>query len=229
MATSLEKLKELTMDRAKLYSFLSRIFRVEINEKLLGDMKTCTNKQVNINDPEIAEGYAELRNFLEKTEINKEIVDDLAADYASLFLGIGRHPAHPYESVYLSKEKIVMRQPWNDILKIYNAEGLQKVEWFKEPEDHIAIELEFMVYLCLKMRGALDKDNFDEAQRLSNIQNDFLNKHLKAWITKFCDDIVKGAPKHNFYKSIGIIAKRYILLEENTIVKLTEKLRDLTL
>ncbi len=181
MAASLGELKELIMNRAQLYSFLSKIYREEVDQELLEGMKQMS-RSINIEDPEMAGGYDTLRTFLEKIKINEELIEDLAADYASLFLGIGRHPAHPYESVYLSEEGVTMRQPRNEVLRIYRREGIQKVEWFKEPDDHVAIELEFMAYLCLKVKEAIDKQDIEEGVRMFEVQNDFLSKHLKAWV-----------------------------------------------
>jgi len=199
MAASLGELKELIMNRAQLYSFLSKIYREEVDQELLEGMKQMS-RSINIEDPEMAGGYDTLRTFLEKIKINEELIEDLAADYASLFLGIGRHPAHPYESVYL--------------------------EWFKEPDDHVAIELEFMAYLCLKVKEAIDKQDIEEGVRMFEVQNDFLSKHLKAWVPQFCDDIIKGSSKYDFYQAIGEITKRYIVLEERTVVQLTRELKN---
>lgn len=225
MEASLEEVKELTMSRTKFYSFLSRIYREEVDQELLEHMKHRSTS-IAIDDPEMAREYDKLRTFLERIEINKEFIEDLAADYASLFLGIGRYPAHPYESVYQSKEGIVMREPRNEVLRIYHREGLQKVECFKEPDDHVAIELEFMAYLCLKMKETLDRQDIEEGLRLLEFQNDFLSKHLKAWVPQFCDDIIKGSSKYDFYKTIGEITKRYIVLEERTVVQLTKELKN---
>ena len=218
-------LKEMTVNRAKIYSYFSKIYRGEVNQELLGIMKH-SSKPI-IDDHEMSIAYNELRNFLEEIEINNELVEDLAADYAASFLGIGRHSAHPYESVYLSEDRIVMREPWYEVLKAYHSKGLQKVEWFLEPEDHVAIQLEFMSCLCLKMKEALDKEDTEEVLKYFEAQNNYLNKHLIVWIPQFCDDIVKGSTKYDFYKIMGAITKRYILLEERTIAQLTKRLRHL--
>jgi TorA maturation chaperone TorD len=225
MATSHEELKELEMNLAKIYSLLSRIFREEVDGEFLEDMKSCISRQLNIDAPEISEGYTELRNFLEKNEINKELVEDLAADYASLFLGIGKYPAHPYESVYLSEDKIIMRKPWNDVVRAYREEGLQKVEWFKEPEDHIAIELEFMTYLSLEISEALEKREREVWLHLLNVQNKFLSNHLKKWIPRFCRDVEKGSQKHTFYKALAKITERFIVVNQENIAKIYNELR----
>jgi TorA maturation chaperone TorD len=140
-----------------------------------------------------------------------------------LFLGIGRHPAHPYESVYRTEDKIVMREPRNEVMKVYSEEGLQKIDDFKEPEDHVAIEFEFMAYLCTKMKEALENKDTGEWSRLLSVQSDFFTKHTKSWVPAFCDDAVNGSSKYDFYPIWGAITKRCIALEDEALNKLTEK------
>jgi putative dimethyl sulfoxide reductase chaperone len=225
MGASLEKLKELIINRTELYSFLSRIYMQEVDKELLEKLK-LSSKPISIDDAEMARAYNKLREILERSQINEEYIENLAADYASLFLGIGKDPAHPYESVYLSQDRIIMGASRDEVLKMYLKEGLQKVDWFKEPEDHIAIELEFMAFLCLKMQEALNRGTRDIGLRLIQAQIDFFEKHLKSWVPKFCDDIVKHASKYDFYQAMADITKRYILLEETTLLQMAKELRN---
>ena len=224
MKTSLEDMKELMINRAKLYSFFSRIYREEVDKELLDRLKVNSDLK-DIDDPEMVKRYSDLRKFLQNKEFTGEFLDDLAADYADLFLGIGKHPAHPYESVYRSEDHIVMREPRSEVLKIYSSEGLQKVDEFKEPEDHIAIEFEFMAYLCLKIKDTLDSNDKAGSLKLLKAQNDFLEKHLLSWIPSFCDDIVNGSAKYDFYKSMGAITRRYLVIDGETMSKLIKEMK----
>jgi TorA maturation chaperone TorD len=223
MAMSLKKIGELTAERAAIYLFLSRIFREEVDLESLKNLKRSLTK-LKTDNPQMAAPYERLNSFLQGVEIDRELIEELSADYASLFLGIGRHPAHPYESVYRSGEGIVMRESRNEVLKVYHAEGVHKTKEFKEPEDHIAIELEFMGYLCLKMKERADQNEGNELLRLLGVQRDFLGKHLVTWVPEFCDDIMESFAEKNFYKAIGEITKHYILLDERSV---TQMVRDL--
>lgn len=220
----MEKLQELNKNRAGLYSFLSRIYRQEMDKELLENMKS--SKPLNIDDAEMACACNKLRKILERGPINEEYVENLEADYASLFLGIGRYPVHPYESVYLSEDRVIMGESRDDVLRMYFREGLQKVDSFKEPEDHIAVELEFMAFLCGQLQEALSRGTKDTGQRLIEVQKDFFEKHLKSWVPEFCDDIVMHASQYDFYQAMANITKRYILLEETTLLQISEALKN---
>ena len=77
-----------------------------------------------------------------------------------------------------------MRQPWDEVRRTYQKENLQMVQWFKEFEDHVAVELEFMTYLCLKMNESITKGEINTVKRLLIVQKVFLINHLAAWIQK---------------------------------------------
>ena len=137
MASTSEQRKKLVTDRARVYSFLSRIYREEVDKKFLCRMKEGFNS-VDCKDAELSRAYNNLRIFLNRIEIDDQLVTDLASDYADLFLGIGKHPAHPYESVYRGGNGTIMGKPRDEVVGFYGKERLRRVEWFKEPEDHIA-------------------------------------------------------------------------------------------
>lgn len=222
MAISLPGFKKQTLNRAYIYSFLSKIFSQEIDKAALEDFKS-KNRPVDFDDPEINSTYREVQDSLNTMRIRKKFLDDLAADFASLFLGIGKPPVHPYESVYRTKDGIIMQKPWEEVLKIYREEGVEKIPYFLEPEDHISLELEFMDYMCLKTIKAINKQDRTGILRSILAQNEFVNKHLQRWIPSFCDDILKSCSKYDFYKIIAKFTKQYIKLEGRLITQLVNE------
>jgi anaerobic sulfite reductase subunit A len=208
--TDLEKLSGY---RASLYEFLSRVYREEIDESLLRQLKN------NVDQPNFTSntGFTMLREFFNRHRIDEDLVKELAADYADLFLGIGKKPAHPYESVYLSKEKIVMQEPRDEVLKIYGSEGLERSMDFNEPEDHVAVELEFQAYLCRKAEELFQNKDVQGGLRVLQVQMSFLQDHLAAWMPSFCGDIIDGSCKLGFYPAIAQITKDFINLEKTSL------------
>jgi anaerobic sulfite reductase subunit A len=224
MEISLQDQKDTSLLRAGLYSLFSRIFREEANKKLLESFKNKLEKsdfdsvlKDTAQGSAFKKGFDNLRNFFAKKEINSELLEELSSDYASLFLGAGKNPAHPYESVYASKERLIMREPWNDVRRIYKEFGLFKEKSFKQPEDHIAVELVFMVHLCLEMQNAIEKGDTEIADRLLKTQRLFLKTHLSSWVADFCDDIIQGSAKYDFYGAVAQIFREFILIEEDNL------------
>ena len=217
MASTSEQRKKLVTDRARVYSFLSRIYREEVDKKFLCRMKEDFNS-VDCKDAELSRAYDNLRIFLNRIEIDDQLVTGLASDYADLFLGIGKHPAHPYESVYRGGNGTIMGKPRDEVVGFYGKERLRRVEWFKEPEDHVAIEFEFMAYLCLKEKETLEVGPAVREQPWIEIQLDFLRQHLKNWVPTFCNNILKCPTRYEFYDGIAAFTKRYIIVYKKKLM-----------
>jgi TorA maturation chaperone TorD len=217
------KLKDLISNRVSMYIFLARIYRVEVDQELL-DQMIKMDLSLEVEVPEINEGYRILKGFLENLRDNT--LTDLAVDYARILLGAGlagAEGAYPYESVYTSPKRLLMQDARDQVLKIYREEGLDRVKEFKEPEDHIAIELEFMAYLCEKTTEALDDRNKGGAQSYLKKQRDFLEKHLLTWAPAFCSDIERCA-REDFYKAVAMITTGYLDLEKELIGQIIDEI-----
>ncbi|MGC8661938.1 MAG: TorD/DmsD family molecular chaperone [Nitrososphaeria archaeon] len=115
--------------------------------------------------------------------------DRLEIEYNRLFVGPGHVPCPPYESVYrkdrpLMERGLVMGPSTIDVQKRYGEAGLQKSKDFKDLPDHIAVELEFMRYLCAK--------EADEGPgKWRTMQVEFLNHHVKPWYLEFAECVKK--------------------------------------
>ena len=223
MKLSLQELKDTAVLRAGLYSLFSKIFREEADLQLLKLMKKSVDKfdsSKNYNNSnkslDLDDGCKSLRDFFSENTVDDDLCEELAADYASLFLGAGKHPAHPYESVHTSEDGIIMREAWSNVLQTYGEFCLRKTDNYTQPEDHIAIELEFMAYLCLEMQKAIAMEDSKSIDVLIKTQKNFIKKHLVSWAPNFCSDIVKGSAKLNFYGAVSKIVRNFIIIEEST-------------
>jgi TorA maturation chaperone TorD len=93
-------------------------------------------------------------------------------------LGVRQTSPHPSECVYTTADHLIMQKSRDDVAKIYMDMGLEKVAKFTEPEDHIALELQFMAYLSGKTSEALKNKDHGAAERYLEVQRDFLDEHL---------------------------------------------------
>jgi len=123
--------------------------------------------------------------------------------------------------VFTSAERLLMQRARDEVLAIYREEGLDRSDDFKEPEDHIAIEFEFMGYLCQKALESLDADETEAAKGSLQKQKEFLDKHLLVWVPQFCKDVQKSA-RTDFYKAIAQITEEHLSYESDAIAELME-------
>jgi putative dimethyl sulfoxide reductase chaperone len=209
------QLDELVSTRSLSYTFLSRVYREEPTREFLDALIA---NAVSSQADEAGEGNKIFNAFLIKfkgADMEQTRVD-LAAEYAALFLNASRHPVFPFESVYTSPDGLIMQRARDEVLQEYRRAGLARVDGFNEPEDHIAIEYEFMASLCRKTIEALQAKNLTAALDSLRWQQEFCEKHLSVWVPKFCQDLAKGA-RSDFYKGAALLTAEFLETEQETI------------
>lgn len=181
--------------RSDCFRLFSACF-YEPDKELFLDEKVCLNLGVLLSStsPEASNAAKQMHSAL--TEATQQ---ELVLDYTGLFVGPFQLIAAPYGSVYLEKNRRLMGDTTIAIQRCYAAEDL-KVE-VKQPPDHIAVELEFMSFLCSKEARALELQKENESDRLHSLQSDFFTTAM-SWIPDFCDCMKDGA-QTAFYKSLA--------------------------
>jgi len=164
-----------------------------IDEALLKNL-TSSLQQVC---PEAAEFSSEMEK-----SILKYSDEELAVEYAKLFIGPDEMTAPPYGSMYLDGERTVMGESTMEVIRMYQAEGLSRDSEFKDLPDHIAVELEFMYYLTFKGVKAQEQTDDKASSEFILKQNIFLSRFLRSWVPQFCDRI-KAGTDNGFYKALA--------------------------
>ena len=205
----MSELSELMENRATMYDFLSRVYKVEVDEAFLAELK-ATHYPQNTGSEPIDEAYRRIHAFLCRARENT--LNTLAVDYARIFLGCGSldaEAAYPFESVYTSPKHLTMQDARDEVLAIYKSEGFGKTSSWKEPEDHLAVELEFVKALSLKAKESIEKEDAEEAFRLVETQRNFIEAHIMAWLPHFVEDVAKYAKK-DFYPAFADLTLAYL-------------------
>ena len=193
-------------NRENFYRFLQRFYYKEVTLEFLNQLRGMTFPQ-NCGQKELQEGYDLMEKFI--TMAGDGMVDELAADYAKVFLAAGEYQgkgAFPYESVYTSKQGLVMQEAWEQVKAVYAAHHLGLAEVPSDMmEDHIAIELQYMAQLCAR--------TIDNAEGgLLQDQVDFLNMHLLNWVPSMCADMEKYA-RTDFYKAVAKMTLGFLKMD----------------
>jgi len=214
---------DLIANRNDLYRFLARLYKVEADQALLDHMKgMCFPGECG--EAELDEGYRMLENYLRRHELDP--LTDLAVDYAKVFLGAGiaeGNVAYPYESVYTSAERMIMQEARDQVVAVYLAKGMDMATALDFPEDHIALELEFMAHLCGETQNAVAAQDWPAVAASLREQKEFLERHLLNWVPAFCTDVQKCA-ETNFYKAVAKVTNGYLLMEQDIIENLITEL-----
>ena len=121
---TLQDLVKLNEQRGATYGLLARLFRVEIDEALLKELRGMRFPAKTGND-EVDKGYRLFAKYLSNAWENS--LAELAVDYARVFIGHGIDAfsaAYPFESVYTSEKRLLMQDARDEVLAIYHSMGL---------------------------------------------------------------------------------------------------------
>ena len=200
--TTNKDLTAILASRANTYDLLSRLFRVEVDRELLDNLMAMKFPARNSND-DMAEGYRLIREYLGTADANT--LTDLAIDYVRTFIGSGNDgfsAAYPYESVYTSPKRLLMQEARDEVLVLYHTAGLDKQDSWKEGEDHIALELEFLSILTERAISALDDGDEERCAYLLLQQRNFIEDHIQPWFPMMAADMYKFA-RTGLYQGLG--------------------------
>ena len=200
-----EGLVDLMQGRADTYRLLARLYRHELSEEdldILHDMMFPADSA----NADIDTGYRLIATYL--SNLWCESAEELQIDYARCFVGHGEDTygaAFPFESVYTSPKRLLMQDARDKVL----ACGLDKSDDWREGEDHIALELEFMAFMAQRCSEALAEGRDDKAGELLETQLKFLEGHLLVWTPMLTADMRKFA-KSELYLGLSYLTDGFL-------------------
>ncbi|MBI2390960.1 MAG: molecular chaperone TorD family protein [Deltaproteobacteria bacterium] len=190
MATQLPP--ELT--RAALYQLFGGLLLECASEQALRDIhdqELLPTLAATAPDPGLSEALLRMHRAL----ASDASIEQLRAEHAQLFLGATRSKSPPWESVYLSDEKLVWQGPAYAVLNSYVRAGFGYDGMTSVPPDHVGRELMFVATLAVESANAEDEDRGAE---LAAARRAFLEEHVLRWVPQFASDVRKNASTEFF-------------------------------
>lgn len=200
---------QTAMARSHVYGLLATIFRAEPTEALLKELK----------DPRMSGAFSDLgvslgEEFFGRPE--KELVEELAVEYARLFLGPGRHIS-PHESVHHEVDGgdwgLLWGQETVKVKQFMESAGLAYAANYNGVPDHISVELEFLQKLALREATAWAEEDIEGALYGLKMEKMFIRKHLIKWVPLFCDKVIAFASAP-FYREMAEVTKGFVQFEQ---------------
>ena len=219
-ADLVDNLVEFCENRGRVYALLSRCYETEVDaafaEALAGEAS------LDSDDVALADGFAALQADL--AGCDEDALEQLAVVFDRAFFGMGPRTAQkafPYESVYTSEGGLMMQDAYAEVLHVYRAAGFAKAPGFKEPEDHLAVELAFVSLLCGRAVEALRAGDAAGAERHLAAQLAFVREHLLNWVPSFLGDL-KAAAEGGFYEHLATFTEAYLRADEAALADVVE-------
>ncbi len=181
--------------RAEIYGLLSLIYYQAPSEDLLAQLRVAVTEAPDagafLEEP-WRELVAAARNLTQQ---------QIAAEYASLFGGVGKPEVYLFGSHYLSgflneKPLVRLRQ---DLAQL----DLGRSEDMPETEDHVAYVFEVMRYL-------IAGDDVTVANLTQ--QQAFFTQHLQPWVPSLCQTL-QAHPRASFYACVASMTQAFMGVE----------------
>lgn len=221
---SKDDLRELLLEYAQTYQFMSQVFFRELSIETIEELALAQYPKHTGND-NLDQGYRLIRRYFafRSTDARTE----LACEYARIFLAAGvytetRDIAVPYESVFTSEDHLIMQESRDDVFHRYVEDGFKVNPDTKEPEDHLAFELEYLA--LLNERAVALSDGADDQELLHNVlrQREFMEHHLLNWLPKLTETAQKYA-QLTFYIGMLFVVQGYLETEKALFDELVEE------
>ena len=183
--------------RFTIHRFMATLLADEIGKELfdalrsedfLLELKAAGDK---VYSQELRNGIRSFFDFMDRAGVETHFL--LRAEYADLFLNAGPNPVFPYESVWADRIPVTHGPELLEVRKELRRAGLHLDPDFKEPEDHIAVEMDFLAELNRRVAGG-DK-------QADQWRYDFGRRRV-AWRTEFCAAL-HAADTSGFYQALA--------------------------
>ena len=197
---------EILTAEALAYTFINRAFYEKPTDEFINTLvseKLFAQWPLPPDDEFTSAGQNILQAFSANWQAGK--LNDLKKDYQQLFIGPARLPAPPWESVYLSDDRLVFEKQTTAVRQFYARYGLQAANLYKEPDDHFGLEMAFMAHLCTLGLEAIRQGEVETAQTHLNAQRDFLEEHLLLWAPDFLNRVITHA-QTDYYRGVAYLA-----------------------
>jgi TorA maturation chaperone TorD len=181
--------------RAEVYGLLAALFYAPPSPDLLAQLR------VAVTEAPAAGGFLEepWRQFVGTV---RDLSDaQVAAEYDTLFGGVGKPEIYLFGSWYLSG--FLNEKPLAALRGDLAGLGLSRDDSMNETEDHFACVCEVMRYLIA-----------GEDVEIANLtqQQKFFSAHVQPWATQMCDAIT-AHPKARFYAALAAFTAAFISVE----------------
>ena len=200
--------------RAELYWWFATLFAAELSDDQIAEYDSYDVrsflKSLATLDP-MRDAVAELNEVIARLLVRPDRQLELAADFAGLFLVDPKQGALPYESLYRGDAKLLMQASMTEMQARLQRLGIDVSDKYKEPADHLAIELDLMGNLIIR---AAEAGTATEREQWLQEQEALLHQHLLGWFADF-EQACRAVDRFGFYGASARLLGVFLTMDAN--------------
>lgn len=199
----------LLVNRSYLYRLLQSFFGNEPTLKVL-NILYCDHTRTALELLSIEAGLHGEKDFIKQLETNKDdTLEKCCSEYTRLFIGPTTLPAPPWESVYLTKERLIFQESTLKVRQCYLKYNFLPANYRSEADDHLALELDFMANLSQLTESVFQDDKINDVIEILKDQKAFLEQHLLVWVPQFVSEL-EAATSHPLYREMASVLREFL-------------------
>ncbi len=210
------EIHDLCREYADAFGLMAHLCNKEVDQDLL-DKLMGTLYPLSSGNDNVSESSRLIAGYLSKTW--EGALDELHADFTATFIGHGsdgHSAAYPYESTYTSAKRLLMQGARTEVLAIYRSQGLDKQDTWRNSEDHISVELEFMQRMFVRAANAFKLGDLEHAEYFLTVLRRFLVTHPLAWVPMMAAEM-RSFAKTDFYRGLSFMLVGYLQLAKRML------------
>lgn len=183
----MRRCREVAEHRSKLYWFLGEFYLEPPTRQNLQELHSQLNTRPHARPDATESLLDELQAIFASAPDLERYAHELDIEYTRIFHGIkdGSILAPPYESVH--RESRLIGETTKGVVEAYAAAGYENIYAAAGPQDHLGVELRFLSLLCFDELQSWTARDIPAVQKIWTRQSDFLDRHVLAWVPKYCD------------------------------------------
>lgn len=201
--------------RQYFYQFIQVLFFEPVSKEMLGQLQNDSSLAELKNLEEAGEYLYQFFSHATASELQTE-----KEEFYRLFIGPETILTPPWESVYRSKEGLLFEETTFQVREHYHRHNLEFIRENQEPDDHIAIELEFILHLNQLCLQNLDNN---QLHKLINHQIEFHEQHMQQWIPAFTTKILNHTDSL-LYKGAALLLRDFTVSDYHSLLEIKEAL-----
>lgn len=159
-----------------------RLLNLYYGREFSGKIEPNWESVASLGETELAAKYPAIAAAMDEVvSASGEDRADFKYEFNRLFVGPEKLPAAPYETVYLSPERTLMRQHTLSVREAYLDAGLVVDKKNVEPDDHFAYECAFAAYLLEQIEKENEEGDGLSASEARKALAAFTDEHLSRW------------------------------------------------
>lgn len=181
--------------RAEVYGLFATLFHAAPSAELYAQLQVAPT-QAPVAGAFLEHGFGELVAASRRLSL-----DEVRAEYAALFEGIGKPEVFLYASYFVAGA--LNERPLVKLRDALRALGLERDAMILETEDHIACLCEVMRFLIAGV---------DLASSNLETQQHFFNTQIRPWADDLWD-VLAAHPRSDFYRALAAFARDFFNVE----------------